>query len=147
MGKFSFAVAFASLFAALGASSASAQTTLIDFHDAETTLTSSFQTLVGVVGSAAPRAAFGKVVIHNNSTGVRAGECRLDMAGVSTDFAEWNLDPGTTITVSLQVAADPASSVTIGLTCRVTSGTTTNVTAEWAKVITMVVGSVTADDD
>lgn len=124
-----------------------AQATVLDWNDGPVTLTSSFQTMTGISTSAAPRAIYGKVIVTNTSTGTRDVECKLEMPSVSVDFAQVRLAAGASATVALQIAVDPVNTSTAGLTCRVSSSSTSGVQATWAKTTTMTVSSVTANRD
>lgn len=125
----------------------SAQGVTIDWRDASLSLGTVYSAILVGTGDSGPRIASAKVVVSNSSTGSRDIECLLELEDTAVDVAVVRLPAGGFSTLALEVGGDPTSIEWMQLRCRVTSASTSGVTATWAKMTTMWVGSVSTDQD
>lgn len=123
-----------------------AGTAEMKFKDGQVTLFSSNVEITRGMLASQRAVSTAKVILTNNSSGIRNVECNLIYSGISGDFAAVTLQPFSHGTVSMQIAKGPTSGNSTSdqpiLFCRVTSSSTSNVVAQLAKITTVFVSNL-----
>lgn len=154
MGTLAAAIALAPVSTALAAGDAG--DTNLKWRDTATTLGQVSTNLLSESNDVDPQFVLAKVILVNTATSVRDIECILQAIDggsiISGDRGRVRLPAGSSSSptrgmVTLQIAFDPTSTFGGGasLSCRVTSTSTSGVTAEWMKMTThYVTGNVSS---